>query len=212
MGRFMKLIVGLGNPGKKYVGTRHNVGFVVVDEFVKQLKARNYEPEADWKASKKGYLLYRWFDISGERFELVKPMTFMNSSGKSLLYIRKKHPNLGTENLYIVHDDLDILLGKYKIQFGKGPRVHGGLTSIYQSIGSRDFWHVRIGIENRFQKNTNFKHQMTSNSQFSNNQLSKPNRISGEKYVLQRFSNEELVIVNPVVSKVVEQLLVKVLD
>ncbi len=192
MGRVVKLIVGLGNPGKKYVGTRHNVGFVVLDEFVKQLKARNYEPEADWKETKKGYLLYRWFDISGERFELVKPMTFMNSSGKSLLYIRKKHPNLSTENLYIVHDDLDILLGKYKIQFGTGPRVHGGLSSIYEKLGDKNFWHVRVGIENRAQ-----------NSEF---------RMSGETYVLQKFSDEELEVVSRVVGEVVEELERRVVD
>lgn len=167
----MKLIVGLGNPGKRYKNTRHNVGFMVVD----------YISESnEWKESKNGELLYCWIN---KDIELIKPQTFMNQSGKSILAAKKKHQNLKTENIYVVHDDLDIKLGNYKIQKAKGPRDHNGLLSIYEKLGTKDFWHVRIGVENRT------KH------------------VLGEEYVLQEFEKNEKQIIDNVIQNVSKDIL-----
>lgn len=171
----MKLIAGLGNPGRRYQNTRHNVGFMTVDFISKG---------GEWKENKKAELLYYWIN---KNIELIKPQTFMNQSGKSVLSIKKKHQNLEEEDIYVIHDDLDIKLGNYKIQKGKGPRDHNGLLSIYEKLGSKDFWHVRIGVENRENKS-----------------------ILGEEYVLQEFGEDELKIINNVIEKVSKDLLERV--
>jgi PTH1 family peptidyl-tRNA hydrolase len=93
-----------------------------------------------------------------------------------------------TTNLYVVHDDLDIKLGEYKIQKGKGPKDHNGLLSIENALGTKDFWRVRIGIENR---------RKIPNSKF---QIQK-----GEDYVLQNFFKDELLIINQVIDDVVQR-------
>jgi len=115
----MKLIVGLGNPGEKYKNTRHNAGFLVVDELEK----------------------LNWPSIV-----LFKPQKLMNRSGQEVKKLVKKYP-LDRNELYVIHDDLDIPLGKFKINFGKGPKVHNGLQSIYEQLGTKNFWHIRIGID-----------------------------------------------------------------
>lgn len=117
----MKLIVGLGNPGEKYKNNRHNVGFWVVDS-LKKLKLPGVV--------------------------LLKPQTYMNRSGIEVKKLVKKYP-LDKNELYVIHDDLDIELGKYKLSLAKGPKVHNGLQSIYQQLGTKNFWHVRVGIDNR---------------------------------------------------------------
>lgn len=112
---------------------------------------------------------------------LFKPQKFMNRSGVEV----KKLQVRNLQDLYVIHDDLDIELGKFKISFGKGPRVHNGLLSIYEQLGTKDFWHVRIGIDNRLK--TGFKG-------------------TGEEYVLQNFRPEEKIIVNSVIKKAVKEL------
>lgn len=114
----MKLIVGLGNPGAKYQNNRHNVGFWLVDELGK-LRHRDTV--------------------------LFKPQKFMNRSGGEVKKLLKKYP-LAKNELYVAHDDLDIPLGKFKLS-RKGPKVHNGLKSIYEQLGTKDFWHIRIGID-----------------------------------------------------------------
>jgi PTH1 family peptidyl-tRNA hydrolase len=169
----MKLIVGLGNPGKKYLSTRHNVGFMVVDRFAKKIGA------LDWQKTKK----FESEIIKMENLILAKPQTFMNSSGEAANKI-VRHYKINEEEVWVIHDDLDILLGDYKIQKGKGPREHKGIDSIEKKLGFGDFWRVRIGIENRNQE-----------------------KISGEKYVLQKFNEEELDILNDKIDEIVEKLI-----
>ena len=158
----MKLIVGLGNPGQKYKNNRHNVGFMVVERLMEE-------------------------KLPGVK--LLKPNSFMNRSGVAVnKYLKKwKGPTLpfSLPNLYVVHDDLDIELGKFKISFGKGPKVHNGLKSIYEQLGTKDFWHVRVGIDNRMK--TGF-------------------RGTGEEYVLQNFRPEEREIIKKVIDKVVVEV------
>lgn len=116
----MKLIVGLGNPGAKYKNNRHNAGFMLVDELAK---------------------------LNLPDVALFKPQKYMNRSGPEVKKWLKNREEPFLPFLYVAHDDLDIPLGKYKIHFGKGPRVHNGLLSIYEQLGTKDFWHVRIGID-----------------------------------------------------------------
>lgn len=174
----MKLIVGLGNPGSKYAMTRHNVGFMVVDELKKELGIESY------KASKSTKAEYAWKSVGEEEIELFKPMTFMNHSGVSVAVAKKKHQGLKLSDIYIIHDDLDINLGEYKIQEGKGPRDHKGILSVEKSLGKKDFWRIRVGVENR----------------------DHPKKISGEDYVLQKFNKEELDTVGRVIVKIIKEL------
>lgn len=138
----MKLIVGLGNIGNAYAFSRHNAGFLIVDELQKAYQM----PE--FKLFKKANA-----DISkSEEMILVKPQTFMNASGfavRGVIDFFLKSKKFDTKNIFVIHDDLDIELGKYKIQFGKGPKVHNGLLSIYQHLQTKNIWHIRVGVDNR---------------------------------------------------------------
>lgn len=115
----MKLIVGLGNPGKKYEHSRHNVGYLVVDE----LKKHDF----------------------GKNVVLARTNTFMNSSGIVVRELmRKRHVALG--DLLIIHDDLDLAAGLMKLQKDRGAAGHHGVESIAAELGSADFWRLRFGI------------------------------------------------------------------
>jgi PTH1 family peptidyl-tRNA hydrolase len=176
----MKLIIGLGNPGEKYENNRHNVGFMIVDEFAER---KSYD---EWKFSGNANALYLQIRRGGVHLELLKPQISMNLSGTSVAYAVNKH-KIPNSDVYVIHDDLDIKLGDYKVQVGKGPKEHKGLISIYESLGKKNFWHVRVGIENR---------PIT-------------HRHSGEDYVLQNFTNKELEILNPVIDRIVKDLIVR---
>lgn len=164
----MKLIIGLGNPGSKYLKNRHNVGHM----FVNFLQGDAFD-------TKEGMA-----HLQGVAFLKTKD-TFMNESGK---FVAKKVRVLGVMRdlgkLYIVHDDLDIPLGQYKIQFGVGPKVHNGIASVEKELGTKDFWRIRIGVDNRDPNN----------------------RTPGEEYVLQNFNAEELKILEGVFKEIYEKL------
>lgn len=150
----MVAIVGLGNVGEKYKDTRHNVGFVFVDMYPKS-----------------------------SQVTLLKPDTMMNNSGEA---VRKlvDYYKIELNNLYIVHDDLDLRLGEYKIQKGRGPKVHNGVNSVEDHLGTSDFWRVRIGVDNR----------------------DPGNRTKGEDYVLQNFTSKEAEIIKHTIQKTVDEL------
>lgn len=133
----MKVIVGLGNPGEKYQSNRHNAGFMVVDKLAEG-------EELVFRMQKK----FNAQIVQSKDYILVKPQTFMNDSGVAVAKITQFY-KIELKDLYIVHDDLDIPLGKFKIQHGKGPQVHNGLLSVEQMLGSDQFWNVRVGVENR---------------------------------------------------------------
>jgi PTH1 family peptidyl-tRNA hydrolase len=138
----MKIIVGLGNPGKEYETSRHNAGFMVVDHIAKELGI-SFAENKNCSA-----LVAKTRDIV-----LIKPLTFMNESGKTvqsyLHYFRLLKEESQYQNLCIAYDDLDIPLGKWKWQFGTGPKAHNGVNSILRELGSDQFWHARVGTENR---------------------------------------------------------------
>lgn len=172
----MILIIGLGNPGKKYENTRHNVGFRVVDEFAKKNNFSN------WKRSKKINCLYTKESIVNKEIELVKPLTYMNDSGKAVKCVAKKR-NLSAENIFIVHDDIDLFLGKIRISVGKSSAGHKGVQSIIDELGTRNFVRFRIGIKPK---------------------IGKPK--SPEKFVLKNFSKDEEKIIRKIIEKVVEAI------
>lgn len=181
----MKLIVGLGNPGKKYKNNRHNVGFMVVDGLAMQLFSyKDIQPE--WKESKKSSSLI-FEPMTG--CVLVKPQTFMNASGNAVKKLVDWF-KVKLEDLYIIHDDLDIPLGQYKIQKGKGPKLHYGIKSIDEALGTRDYWRVRVGIENR---------RVSRVAQV-------PRVPRGEEYVLQNFTQEEKSIIADVIERIITDL------
>lgn len=153
----MKLIVGLGNPGEAYKNNRHNVGKMVISR-LKTLKKNNNQ-------------IYKESDV------------FMNDSGD---FVQKQLNSykLKPSDLYIIHDDLDIKLGEYKIQFGKGPKEHNGINNIQEKLDTKEFWFVRVGVDNRDSKN----------------------RTSGEKYVLEDFTNEEKVSLEGVIDQICKKL------
>ena len=138
----MKIVVGLGNPGKEYESSRHNAGFMAVDLLARQLGC-SFKPEKDFSAE----------IAKTAEYVLIKPQTFMNDSGRAVrawLQYFKKISDSGTyPELAVLYDDLDIPFGSWKWQFGTGPKAHNGVKSLSAHLGSDQFWHGRIGTENR---------------------------------------------------------------
>lgn len=159
------IIAGLGNPGKSYALTRHNIGFMFFDYI-----AQNDCIES-FKISKKLNSALSENRSGSQKYVFTKPLTFMNNSGlstNSVIRFYKTTP----EKLIVIHDDLDIEFGKYKISKNKNASGHNGILSIINNIGTKNFVRIRIGIDNR----------------------TKEQRInqSGADYVLSRFTTKEL--------------------
>lgn len=133
----MRLIAGLGNPGKKYQFSRHNLGFMVIDRLGKIHQAKIFWPRFQGRTAK--------VRIGREDAVLLKPYTYMNLAGESVKPALKKF-RLGPENLIVIHDDLDLNLGQIKIGFGLGSAGHNGIESIIEHLGTKDFYRIRLGI------------------------------------------------------------------
>ena len=131
------VIVGLGNPGAEYADTRHNAGFKAIDELAREFGV-NY-----WKRSGEALLGKAvWHD---KDIVLVKPQSFMNLSGGPVKGALKT-AGAAPENLIVIHDDLDIPEGTVRVKFGGGHAGHNGLRSIIDSLGTRDWLRVRVGL------------------------------------------------------------------
>lgn len=133
----MKLIAGLGNPGNDYANHKHNIGFWVLDALAKLKRVK-------WE-SFSNLALVSWTEIEGEECWLVKPLTWMNVSGKALSVLLKDK-QIEPKDLLVVHDDLDIGLGKLRWSFGSGFGGHNGAQSIIESLGTKDFSRLRLGV------------------------------------------------------------------
>lgn len=133
----MRVIVGLGNPGREYSHTRHNVGFDVLDILAKRRKTRIL--------GRQSRALVGRFDSHGEEILLVKPQTFMNDSGAAVSAILRRH-RVGPESMLVVYDDLDLPLGRLRIKPSGSSGGHKGMNSIIHHIGSGEFPRLRIGI------------------------------------------------------------------
>jgi PTH1 family peptidyl-tRNA hydrolase len=155
-----KLILALGNPGGKYEKTRHNAGWLVMDELVEGFQENKYAKTLELKL---GNVIY------------AKPQTFMNLSGESLRWYMSEHDLTG-EDIIVVYDDVDLAVGKIKISFDRGDAGHNGIKSLVQHFGSKKFVRVRVGVapmidDGTVQKLENRKSFVLKN--FSSDDLSK---------------------------------------
>ena len=147
------LIVGLGNPGKEYELTRHNIGFIVLD---------NFAIKAGIEISKTGYRgLYGKGEYLNNTLYLLKPQTFMNRSGESVKEIKNFY-KIPAEQMIVVYDELDISLGNLKVKEGGGTAGHNGIESIKAGIGNSDFIRLRIGIGKPDFKGKTVKHVLST--------------------------------------------------
>lgn len=157
----MKLIVGLGNPGDTYTNTRHNVGFMCVDFLADKLEApaythnKKFDAEVTSGTSDAGKII------------LAKPQTYMNESGRAVNSIASYY-DIEPKDIIIIHDDLDIDFGEFKIQMSKGPKGHNGIISVENHLSTPDFERVRIGVQ--------------SDAEYER----------GKDFVLSKFTKEEL--------------------
>jgi len=135
----MWLIVGLGNPGSKYLLNRHNVGFVAIDYLSKSVGVRNEEGKSEHQGKT---VDFKW---ESEPVKLVKPETFMNLSGDCVSDIVNFY-KIETEKIIIVHDELDLPFGQMRLKKKGGDGGHNGVSSLIERLGTDDFLRVRIGI------------------------------------------------------------------
>lgn len=191
----MQIIVGLGNPGEQYKNTRHSAGFMAVDALALKLGLK-------WETNKK----FKAETADSFGLILIKPQTFMNNSGFSaaavLSYYKlwpKKLGRLKTANadlskiLTIIHDDLDIEFGKYKISVDSRSAGHKGVASIINQLKTKNFRRLRIGLKpaRRIGGTSGLK------------------KIPTDKFVLQKFNNEEKNIINRLLAKIVAEIIDK---
>ncbi len=134
----MYLIVGLGNPGKQYENTRHNIGFVVIKEIAKRC-------DAELRSSRTLESFFARADIEGTEAVLLLPQTYMNNSGRAVAAAKKKF-GLKPENIIVIHDEIDLPPASIKIKNGGGAAGHNGLRSMIEHLGDKDFIRVRIGV------------------------------------------------------------------
>jgi PTH1 family peptidyl-tRNA hydrolase len=165
------LLVGLGNPGSRYARTRHNIGFLVIEELAGRLGLQ-FREKPDHRICDGS--------IEGERTALMEPSTFMNRSGTAVGKVVGRF-TIPPEKIIVVHDDLDLEAGKLKIRRKGSSGGHKGVESIIQNIGSSDFIRVKVGI-------------------------GRDPLIPVEKYVLSRFSKEELPLVKEAVSRAADSI------
>ena len=132
----MRLVVGLGNPGREYENTRHNIGYMFLDYITNN---------AEFKLNKKFNAMEYETNIDGKKVLFIKPLTFMNLSGEAVI----KYANfykLIPEDILVIQDDLDMETGKYKLMFNHGDGGHNGIKNIILNLNSREFLRLKIGI------------------------------------------------------------------
>jgi PTH1 family peptidyl-tRNA hydrolase len=166
----MKLFFGLGNPGKQYQNTRHNLGQMIIDNFI---KAHHAAP-----LRLKSKLKYSLTEINKNIFAISSD--FMNLSGVSVQKVASFYKII-PENIYVIHDDLDLRVGEWRLQFDRGPAGHNGVKSVIENLGTQAFWRLRVGI---------------GKSEFD----------TAEEYVLKPFPKEEKVIISETIDKILTEI------
>ena len=171
----MKIIIGLGNPEKKHEATRHNLGRLIIKSFQEQVGF------SDFKLKKKLQSLISEDKFNGEKIILALPETFMNLSGKAVKSLITNY-KLSARDIWVIHDDFDIELGKLKISENKSSAGHNGIQSIIDELKTKDFIRFRIGI--------------------------RPKRIPKtlDKFVLKKFTKKELETIGSINDKIVQIL------
>jgi len=131
-----KLIAGLGNPGKSYINTYHNIGAETLYRIIGNKKLK--KPFSIWKKE-----LFEYIKI--ENCIYIIPLTYMNEAGKAIRAAAKRF-NIQPKDILIIHDDTDIALGVYKLSHDRGSAGHNGIKSIISCLGTKNFWRLRIGV------------------------------------------------------------------
>src|SRR3990167_2851236 len=160
----MKLIVGLGNPGKEYKNNRHNVGYLVCDQITKNQYAKIKSQKCNSK------------------FKILKPDQFMNNSGQ-IIAKESNYYKISPENIFVIHDDMDLEFGVVRISFGSSSAGHNGVQSIIDELDTNNFWRIRVGIGRP------------------------PENILSDKYVLQDFTADERKVLLRVIDFVGDNML-----
>ena len=170
----INLIVGLGNPGEQFKNTRHNIGRETAIEFQKKYGLPEFKTEKKYLGE-----ISEGKNGSGKTISLL-PNTFMNKSGQSASSV-VKYLKIKPKNIFIIHDDADLILGKTKLSFGRSSAGHKGVESVMRALKSRDFWRFRIGIGGK-------------------------RNIPAEKLVLKKFTPEETKLAKKMIKKTTEAL------
>lgn len=170
----MILIVGLGNPSQDYKGTRHNVGREIAETAAKSFGLASFRLEKKWNA------LVAEGKIGRQKTTLLLPETFMNKSGNAIIPAARFY-KIKPKDIYVIHDDADLALGKSKLSFGKHSAGHKGVESVIRALKTRDFWRFRIGIAGR-------------------------KDIPAEKIVLKKLTPDELKLAKKIHKKTVEAI------
>ena len=162
----MFIIFGLGNPGKRYENTRHNFGFLLADEIIAtyQMQAQRVKFEEQIFVG----------TISDKKIMLVKPQDYMNNSGSTILSISKFY-KIPSNNIIVLHDDLDLELGRIKVKIGGGNGGHNGLKDIDSKIG-QNYYRIRLGIGRP--ENINYEISDYVLSKFNNKELQEVKKIN----------------------------------
>ncbi len=181
----MKIIFGLGNPGKKYEKTRHNVGFMIAD----RLQTTDY---SQFVLNKKFNAGIAQGEISDEKILLVKPQTSMNNSGQAVKAISLYY-KINPRDIWVVSDDIDLPLGQIRIRFKGSSGGHKGLQSIIDHLGTQKFPRIRIGIRNSLSRAKSREELGIS-------------KVPAEEYVLQKFSKKEIDIIDEIIEKAIEEI------
>jgi len=195
----MKIVVGLGNPGKKFEKNRHNVGFLTVDYIQK-----NAGDFTKWQLKKK--LKSEIAESKELDVILAKPQTFMNNSGEAIRNLISSF-KFQVSSLYVIHDDFDLPLGTFKFEFSRGSAGHKGVQSIIDILGTKDFWRLRIGIRPPYVIPAQAGIQnSTSPDEHPNQNKSRP-PIKAEDFVLKNFGKEERKIIEELTPGAIKELL-----
>lgn len=179
----MKLIIGLGNPEKKYIRTRHNIGFEFLDKLKKEWDFPDFEFNKKFNAeiSEGSFSIVIPSEVEeSNKIILVKPQTFMNLSGEAVRSILDFY-KLSPDDILVIHDDKDIALGEYRLATDSSSAGHNGVQNIINLLGTQKFKRIRIGVGTE----TN---------------------LPPEDFVLQKFSDEELEIIKNVLDNVLEEV------
>src|SRR3954451_1378427 len=179
----MKLLVGLGNPGSEYVGTRHNIGWEVVDDFAARMGWIGSADQFNRLAKTKFEGLTLDGVVGSEKMLLLKPTTYMNLSGRSVQAAMAFY-QLTPPDIVVVLDDLALPVGRLRLRAGGSSGGHNGLKDIERALGTNAYPRLRIGID------------------------APPPRVPGRDYVLGRFSEEQRKLLEPAVKRAVDALVV----
>lgn len=177
----MKLIIGLGNPGKEYLKTRHNVGFMVLEYLQKKLLTSGI---SNWELSKKFNAEICGLTLNNQKIILAKPMTFMNASGEATQLITHFY-KLTERDLIVVHDDKDLKLGDIRVQTDRSSAGHNGVKSIIEQLNTQNFTRIRVGVASQNEKSMK----------------------DAAKFVLNKFGLLERKKVEEVIKKSVEEIM-----